>query len=122
MYIINPAWIYLIEQLDRIHSLCIILAILMIIGWFITGIHQDNDTGDVHFKSAHNVACMVLVMLFITLSCAIPTRETGYKMLIAGTITTDVLKDGHELVKEDLSSAMDKVKDSVIDIMKEAKQ
>lgn len=118
MYIINPAWIYLIEQLDRIHELFIFLAFLIIIGWIIAGTHIDVDTGTLHFKSVHDAVCMVLVVLFATLAMAVPTQETGYKMLLADKITVDVLKDGHEVVKDDISSAIDKIRDSVIDIMK----
>lgn len=117
MYIINPAWIYLIEQLDRIHNLFILLTFLIIIVWIVKGVHIDEDTGVIHFKSAHDMVAVCLVVLFATVSAAVPTRETGYKMLLADKITADVLKDGHEVVKDDLSAAIDKV----VDAIKEAK-
>lgn len=115
-YIISPWVIYGIGIIKPVIFLLIILSLVSMIVFFISTLQLIDNYNEEERKIINKFVKTSLVTLSISalLLVLIPSQETAYKMLIASYITTENISETHRFVKEELSSALEKVTDAVI--------
>lgn len=105
--IINPLWFYLFEILE---SLDIFLMIIITFGSIILFFHIIDRGMTSFFKKG-----VVLIIISTFLLILTPTKDTCYKMLIAGMITPNNV----ELVGDTAENMVDYIIDSVDKLLEE---
>lgn len=84
--IINPKWFYLIEMSEKLSICLFTFGILCIVAIGICIICRFFEEKTPIVPKKATTVCIITVMLFIA-SVALPSKDTGYKMLIASMVT-----------------------------------
>lgn len=121
MYIISPWLVYLVESLPRIALLFGLLGIITFVV-FLIKCYNEDEKGNIHMHLKYPKVFLLIIVLCISLSFLTPTKETGYRVLIASVLTTDNLQAGHDLVASDLTGMLDHITESIQKIIETAKK
>ena len=113
-YYINPIWFYLMNVCENISALSMLIggvfgfgAIVMTIGIIVNKSEGDDEM--VNLLTKYVKPSSIVAIVFIFLTCAIPSKETCEKMMIASVITHENV----EQAKNDVKSIVDYVFDRI---------
>lgn len=111
-YYINPIWFYLMNVCDGLGTLSSIVGgvfgfgtiALIALGLFAWAHEEDWNSFKKHIKLS-----LIITVVFLSLSCIIPSKETCEEMMIASVVTHENV----DQAKDDIKSIVDYVFDRI---------
>lgn len=116
MPIINPMYLYLIEVLHNLDVINNIIFIVLTFITFVTGVMYIIDDYTQEQLKPHKGKIIALFAVFLIsgmIAVLVPTKDTMYKMLIAGYVTTDNIQIVNEAIKTNLQDYLNMLGETV---------
>jgi hypothetical protein len=119
-YYINPIWFYLMNVCDGLGTLSsvvggvfgfgtIALTVLGLFAWACRDEEDEEDEEDWNSFKKHIKLSLIITVVFLSLSCIIPSKETCEEMMIASVVTHENV----DQAKDDIKSIVDYVFDRI---------
>ena len=109
-YIVNPSLFYWISVIS---NLSFAFGLAGILGFVGIGISKFGSFMSFDDKPAPKISkkLIILLSIFILLSCALPSKETMYTMVVAKQVTYSNLENAQESLEHFIDYTVDKVKE-----------
>lgn len=119
-YYINPIWFYLMNVCDSLGTLLgviggilvlcsVVLIIMGAFAWACSNEEDEENEEDFNSLKKHIKLSLITAVVFLLLSCAIPSKETCEEMMIASVVTHENVQQA----KDDVKSIVDYVFDRI---------
>lgn len=112
--IINPWLFYLVDVIGNFKSLCLVLLLIIVIGFGATvlievGVAADELELD-EAKIIKTLKKMVVAgVLLMTFDMLLPSKKTCYQMMIASQVTDNNIKKAEDVIKDSVDYIFEKI-------------
>lgn len=112
--IINPWLFYLVDVIDNFKSACLVLLLIIVIGFGATVLIEVGGAADgLELDEAKIIKTLkrivVAGVLLMTFDMLLPSKKTCYQMMIASQVTEENVKKAEDVIKDSVDYIFEKI-------------